>query len=134
MRLFFQFLFSIVFTLSASLAVAETVIVITDSANHVTNIPSKTRVIELDKPLQLHEKLSANLPSDPEQATKIAKTRLATTANELQKALQDVVDAWALGVAKLPAVVVGKYVVYGVTDVTHATALIHAYQAEEQHQ
>jgi|GEM_PF-5237141 len=70
MRLFFQFLFSIVFTLSASVAIAETVIVITDSTNLVSNVTNKTRIIELDKPLQLHEKLSANLPNDPQQAEK----------------------------------------------------------------
>lgn len=134
MRFFIPFLLSVVITLTASTVVAETVIVVTDSTHPISNIPSGARLIKLDRPLQLHEKLSANLPNDPAQAAQIASSRLAVSGNELQTALQEVVDAWALGIVKVPAVVLGNYVVYGVTDVAQATALIKAYQAKEQQQ
>lgn len=134
MRFLIQLLLSMVITVTASTVVAATIIVITNGNHPVSNIPSGARIIELDKPLQLHETLSENLPSNPEQAAQLARSRLTTSANELQSALQDVVDAWALGVTKVPAVVVGNYVVYGVTDVIQATATINAYQAKEQQQ
>jgi len=111
---------------------ADNVIVLTDNAHPVTNLPEKVRLIKLDEAEHLHEQLSANLPTDPQQATKIAKERLATSGNKLQQALQNVVDAWALGISKIPAVVIDNYVVYGVNDVGRAVTLIENYREQRQ--
>lgn len=57
-----------------------------------------------------------------------------TTIDQLKQtmrlALQDVVDAWSLGVTKVPAVVIDNYVVYGEADVNQAISQITAYQEE----
>lgn len=57
------------------------------------------------------------------------RERLATSAitQQLADAYKGVTDAWRVGVAKVPAVVVDqRYVVYGDTDVTRALTRIQA--------
>lgn len=47
-------------------------------------------------------------------------------------AYQGVADAWGLGIAKIPAVVVDRrYVVYGEPDVPRAVARINAYRSTQ---
>lgn len=49
-------------------------------------------------------------------------------------AYQGVADAWGLGIAKIPAVVIDRrYVVYGEPDVPHAVARIDAYRSTLRH-
>lgn len=94
-------------------------------------------MIELDAPERLVEsELSARLPSDPKQAVAIARLRLRDGGAAFQKRLalayQGVVEAWSLGIAKIPAVVVDrKYVVYGEPDVNRAVSLIEQYRSTQ---
>jgi len=80
--------------------------------------------------------LSAELPTDPEQATAIVKRRLSSGGADLQRriasAYQGVTDAWSLGVTSLPAVVVDqRYVVYGEPDVARAIAGIEQHRRNQ---
>ena len=61
------------------------------------------------------------------------RERLREGGRDLQRrigrAYQDVADAWGLGIAKVPAVVVDRrYVVYGEPDVARAMARIEAHR------
>jgi len=111
-------------------------IVVTDQDNSVYNLPAGTRVIELDAAVRLHDQLSADLPDNPAQAETVARARLENSGKQfqlaMQSALQGAVDAWTLGVSKLPAVVFDGHVVYGEPDVHQAQLKITAYQQREQ--
>jgi integrating conjugative element protein (TIGR03757 family) len=118
----------------AALASDLDVRVYTDDLHPVASQPGITvKVFKLDETQRLLSNLSANLPTDPSQAAAIARQRLAQGgANwqaRMQQASQGVADAWSLGIAKVPAVVVnGRYVVYGETDVGKALQLIEQYR------
>jgi integrating conjugative element protein (TIGR03757 family) len=91
------------------------------------------RVIELDAPLRLQRKLSAQLPADPTRAAVLAQRRLQQGGPDLQRRLaaayQGVVDAWQLGITKVPAVIVDqRYVVYGESNVARAVSWIETYR------
>ena len=119
---------------------AQNLTVVTDRHHPVINLPPDTRVIELDATESLLKQRFSDLPSDPTQAQKIARTRLQNTEenfqNALRIALQGTVDAWSLGITKIPAVIVDqRYVVYGQHDVGKALLQIQAYrEGEERHQ
>lgn len=111
---------------------AADVLVVTD-ASHPVKPVAGMRVIELDGPSRIEAELSANLPADRARAIAIVQQRLSDGEQDLQRrmahAYQDVADAWSLGIAKLPAIVVDRrYVVYGETDVAHAVSRIEAYR------
>ena len=117
---------------SSKAATAAEVLVITDSG-HPVQVATGTRVIELDLPVRIEAELAAGLPADPAQASAIVQQRLRGGGQELQRrigrAYQDVADAWGLGIAKVPAVVVDRrYVVYGESDVARAAAHIETYR------
>lgn len=121
--------------LLAPLALADEILVITDSL-HPVHVPPEARVIELDRPHYIKAKLSSNLPSAPDQSIPLVQQRLKTGGTPLQQQLllayQDVVDAWALGITNIPAVVVDRrYVVYGEPDAIKAVALIEAYRRNQ---
>lgn len=127
------------FCCSALLCVAVTVhaemIVVTDQNHPVSAVPAHTRVIEPDAANHLQQQLSAGLPDDPKQAAWIAKERLERSGTVLQQSmqatLQGVVDAWVLGVAKVPAVIVDRqFVIYGETDVNQAIEQIRKYREQ----
>jgi len=108
------------------------VLVVTDSL-HPVQSPAGTRVIELDQPVRIEARLTRNLPAAPDAAAELMRQRLRDGGSELQQrigqAYQGVADAWGLGVAKLPAVVVDRrYVIYGESDVAMAVAHIDAYR------
>lgn len=92
-------------------------------------------MIELDAPERfVQSELAAHLPTAPEQAAAIARQRLADGGAALQKRLalayQGVVEAWSLGITRVPAVVVDRrYVVYGEADVDRAVSLIEQYRS-----
>ena len=113
-------------------ATAAEVLVITDSG-HPVQIAAGTRVIELDLPARIEAELAAGLPADPVRASVIVQQRLREGGQALQRrigrAYQDVAEAWGLGIAKVPAVVVDRrYVVYGESDVARAAARIETYR------
>jgi integrating conjugative element protein (TIGR03757 family) len=124
--------------LPASLAVfspatyAADVVVVTDSRHPVKTMGGE-RLIELDEPSGIEAELSAQLPTDPEQATAIVKGRLNKGGADLQRriaaAYQGVADAWSLGITTIPAVVVDqRYVVYGEADVGRAVTRIEQHR------
>ncbi|QVI81843.1 TIGR03757 family integrating conjugative element protein [Pseudomonas syringae] len=120
------------------LANAETWIV-TDR-NHPVQAPAHVRVILLDESERLEAKLSEGLPANQQQAIAIIQQRLKSNdAQRLQRDLalaqQNLVDAWSMGVTKVPAVVVDrKFVVYGETNATVAEYRIAQWRAAAKHQ
>lgn len=118
---------------SSPLAVAD-VLAISNAAHPLTNVAG-ARVVLLDAPEGLEQQLSEGLPADPRQAAAIMQQRMRSASaqqlgRDLAKAHQDVADAWSLGVAKLPAVVVDRqYVVYGQPDVAAAVASIERFRS-----
>ena len=117
-------------------ASAADVLVVTDQ-QHPVSARIGLRVIDLDAPGRIVDSaLAAGLPTDPMRATAIARQRLQGGGNALQKRLalayRGVVEAWSLGVTKIPAVVVDRrYVVYGVPDVDRAVELIEQYRSAQ---
>jgi len=114
---------------------ADDVIVVTDS-RHPVQAPAGVRVIELDQATRIEGELAAHLPADPQQAAALVRQRLHDGGEALQRrighAYQCVADAWGLGIAKIPAVVVDRrYVVYGEPDVLRAVARINAYRSTQ---
>ena len=127
--------------LPASLAVfspvtfAADVVVVTDG-HHPVKTMGGERLIELDEAPRIVAELSANLPTDPDQATALVKRRLTQGGTDLQRriatAYQGVTDAWSLGITAVPAVVVDqRYVVYGEPDVARAIARIEQHRRTE---
>ncbi len=117
-------------------AFAADVLVVTDSRHPVKPMGGE-RIIELDQPARIEAELSAGLPADPNHAAALANQRLSTGHSDLQRrivqAYQGVADAWGLGVAKIPAVVVDRrYVVYGEPDVARAVTRIHTHQTADR--
>ncbi len=114
-------------------AAAAEVLVVTDSL-HPVQSPAGTRVIELDQAERIEAQLTRNLPAAPDAAAALLQQRLHDGGSELQQrigqAYQGVADAWGLGIAKLPAVVVDRrHVIYGESDVAKAVAHIDAYRS-----
>lgn len=123
-----HWLASIALTFLSAAAHAETW-VITDQA-HPVSAPTGVRIIRLDDQQRLEELLSRQLPADPRQAEATIQRFLSSPVgkrlqSDLAQAQQGVTDAWSVGVAKIPAVVVDRrYVVYGETDVSKAVTQI----------
>lgn len=110
-------------------------LVVTDS-RHPVQAPAGVRIIELDQATRIEVELAAHLPADPQQAAAAVRQRLHDGGEALQRrighAYQGVADAWGLGIAKIPAVVVDRrYVVYGEPDVSRAVARINAYRSTQ---
>lgn len=118
--------------LCGQVASAADVLVVTDSS-HPVQSTSGARVIELDLPERIEAELAAGLPNDPSRAAEFVQQRLRDGGQALQRrigtAYQGVADAWGLGIAKVPAVVVDRrYVVYGEPEVARAVARIEAHR------
>ncbi|RXU04276.1 integrating conjugative element protein [Pseudomonas syringae] len=113
--------------------------VITDR-NHPVQAQAHVWLILLDESERLEAKLSEGLPANQQQAIAIMQQRLKSNdAQRLQRDLasaqQNLVDAWSIGVTKVPAVVVDrKFVVYGVTDATAAEHRIAQWRAAAKYQ
>ncbi|MDC6489720.1 DUF1525 domain-containing protein [Pseudomonas syringae] len=113
--------------------------VVTDR-NHTVRAPARVRVILLDESERLEAKLSEGLPANQQQAVAIMQQRLKSSdAQRLQRDLtvaqQNLVDAWSMGVTKVPAVVVDrKFVVYGETNATAAEYRIDQWRTAAKHQ
>ncbi|WP_080033074.1 TIGR03757 family integrating conjugative element protein [Pseudomonas syringae] len=123
-----------------SFANAETWI-ITDRNHPVqAQAHAHVRTILLDESERLEAKLSEGLPANQQQAIAIMQQRLKSSdAQRLQRDLalaqQNLVDAWSMGVTKVPAVVVDrKFVVYGETNATEAEYRIAKWRTAAKHQ
>ncbi|WP_040069080.1 TIGR03757 family integrating conjugative element protein [Pseudomonas batumici] len=106
--------------------------VITDSA-HPVEVTADVRLIHLDRLDHLEAVLSGQLPADPALAQALFQESLTTeAAAEISQAHQDVVEAWSLGVTKMPAVVVDqRYVVYGDPNLERALAKIEQFRRDQ---
>ncbi|MFI3048671.1 TIGR03757 family integrating conjugative element protein [Pseudomonas coronafaciens] len=124
---------SLVMAAQITLTRAETW-VITDR-NHPVQAPTHVRLILLDEQERLETKLSEGLPANQQQAITIMQQRLKNAdAQRLQRDLalaqQNLVDAWSIGVTKVPAVVVDRtFVVYGEPNVLAAEQRIAQWRA-----
>lgn len=127
---------------SAAIAAEEigpSILVVTDR-NHTVQVAPNThdvRVIELDLPARIEAQLTTYLPNNPEQAGAQLRQRLHAGGDSLQQRLreayQGVVDAWQLGITRIPAVVVDRrYVVYGEPDVARALERITAHRSSQR--
>lgn len=130
-----QYLLFLLLMLPA-IALAET-LVFTDNAHPVSTVAG-TRVVLLDQQHHLETELSRDLPPDPQQAAAIIHARLNSTSgkrlqSDLANAQQALSDAWSLGIAKVPAVVVDRrYVVYSEPDVAKALESINRARSQPQ--
>ena len=125
------------FLFAGTSARAQNLIVVTDTQHPMPHIPDGAQVIQLDAADEINDLYFGNLPSDPVQAEKAARERIQHIdqiyQNTLRAALQGAVDAWTLGVTKIPAVIVDqRYVVYGESNVEQAVLRIKAYQENGQ--
>lgn len=122
--------------LAAHQATAAEIWIVTDGCSPVTGRQAAARVIEIDAPQRIEEELAARLPADPQQAAAQAGARLESGGSNQQQrmreAYQGLVDAWSLGITKVPAVVVDqRYVVYGEQSLDKALARIARYRGEQ---
>ena len=119
---------SLILTLLPVPVFAETV-VYTDSQHPAVNLSPDSRVIMLDAPQQLQQKIFGELPADHVQSKAIAQQIMQSAEwqqqqQQLATAYSGVVHAWELGVSKVPAVVFDdRDVVYGTADVAQAATL-----------
>ena len=125
----------LVLALCGQVASAADVLVVTDRS-HPVQSTSGARVVELDLPERIEAELAAGLPNDPSRAAALVQQRLRDGGPALQhrigSAYQGVADAWGLGIAKVPAVVVDRrYVVYGEANVERAVARIEQHKREQ---
>ncbi|KPY93764.1 Uncharacterized protein ALO94_03311 [Pseudomonas syringae pv. spinaceae] len=121
-----------------TLAHAETW-VITDR-NHPVQASAHVRLILLDESERLETKLSEGLPANQQQAIAIMQQRLKSSdvqrlQRDLALAQQNLVDAWSMGITKVPAVLLNrKFVVYGESDTIAAEYRIAQWRAAAKHQ
>ena len=119
------------FLLAAAAAPAHaTTWVITDSQHPVQG--NSDRLILLDAAEQLEAELSADLPTDPQQAAALAQQRLQSGGASLQKRLADayqgITDAWSVGIVKIPAIILNqRHAVYGEHDIEAAQAKVRQF-------
>jgi integrating conjugative element protein (TIGR03757 family) len=118
--------------MGAQVISASEVWVVTDS-QHPVKVPPGVRVTELDAAHRIEARLARGLPPNPERAAAVATQRLRALTPELTQALagayQGIVDAWSMGVTKIPAVIVDRrYIVYGERDVERAVSEIERYR------
>ena len=115
-------------TLADASTTTSPVWVITDRWHPVRG--EADRLIELDAPARIEAELSSRLLTDPGEAQAQVRNRLRDDVQEGPKqAYQGVTEAWSLGVAKIPAVVVGgRYVVYGEPDVARAVVRVEQWR------
>jgi len=108
--------------------------VVTDQAHPVTAVPTATKLIELDKTQGLENLLSHGLSTDQQTSADMVRSRLNPQVHrQLAAAYQNVVDAWALGIQKIPAVVVDrKYVIYGEANMERAISRIQRYRETQR--
>lgn len=119
--------------LASPMAHAEKLVVeaFYDENTRLLNIQQAERIAfvssyDLSAPSRLERQLSSGLPSNPEEASKIATARLKEGGNKLQNAFRNAYEgqmkAMSYNVEKLPAIVFngGQAIIYGEADVNKA--------------
>lgn len=92
----------------------------------------------LDAAKQLENRLFPLLSPAPEVAREQSLPLLSAPNSiqqrqQLETAYGDLIDAWSLGIRKVPAVVFDRrYVIYGTTDVRAARQQLAAFQSKQQ--
>lgn len=116
-----HYFFPLILFLASQAPHAQTVIY-TTSHNPVKDVEPGVLVFVLDEAQQLEQSLFPALSGNPEQAERQVQ-QIMTEPNWREKearltaAYQALSNAWSLGIAKTPAVVLdNQYVVYGTTD------------------
>ena len=115
---------------SIPFAMAQSVTIFTDSQTQLLNLPPSVVVVQLDASQRIEETMSADLPANPQEAERLMRARMQsgeweTMEAELQRNAEGLAKAKALGVTKIPAIVIDdRYVVYGVSDVSRAIEMI----------
>jgi integrating conjugative element protein (TIGR03757 family) len=122
----------VILSLGLESAWAVDIRVYTDAA-HPVSVPDSVRVIHLDEAARLQAEIFNHLPKEAAGAAEAVRERLHAQGDLLNRRLsaayQGVVEAWSLGVLKLPAIIVDRrYVVYGDTNVAHALSLVQQYR------
>lgn len=132
----FAFLISFNVTSSIHASDIETVKVFTTSSLRV--VPSKTvpaEIIKLDEGELLIRQLGSQLPNNQAAAEKEVFRRMATEdgkalVEQIGSVYDGVVEAWSLGITKLPAILIeDRYVVYGIYNVDDA---IKTYRSKQK--
>jgi integrating conjugative element protein (TIGR03757 family) len=119
-------------------AMAQTITAYTDSQTRLHNVPPATTIYELDAGLHIEDAMSVDLPPNTREAEQILRARMQSVEwrameAKLTRSAEGLAKAKALGVTKIPAVVVDdRYVVYGVTDVTQALQMIQAREVRHE--
>ncbi|WP_191091696.1 TIGR03757 family integrating conjugative element protein [Affinibrenneria salicis] len=100
--------------------------------------PQPDTVVQILEDVQNREQtLFPNLYTSPEQAERQALLRMQQPdwqekEARLTRAYQALMDAWSLGISKVPAVVFeDKYVVYGTTDIGLARQKLEAWRERQ---
>jgi integrating conjugative element protein (TIGR03757 family) len=106
--------------------------VVSDQQHPVSAGPN-VRIIRLDAPMRLQPQIGKGLSANAQDAAARIKRRLEASNAQLHRKLassyQDVIDAWRVGVQKIPAVVIDqRYVVYGEPNVARAVSTIEQYR------
>ncbi|HAT1684975.1 TPA: TIGR03757 family integrating conjugative element protein [Klebsiella oxytoca] len=128
--IFLLFLFS-------PLSPAQTVIY-TTARYPVKDLPPGVVVQTLEGVSELEQAAFPALSPDPQQAGRQARRRMQqpdwkTQEANLTRAYQVLLDAYTLGIEKVPAVVFDdRYVVYGTTDATLAQQKLDAWRESQR--
>lgn len=102
------------------------VVIYTDAGHPASVADESTRVVMLDAPQQLQDRLFGTLPDDPQAAAEAAHDVLSSpdwqeSERRLAESYRGVVAAWQLGLLRYPAVVFdSQYVVYGTASESEA--------------
>ncbi|MFP1817366.1 TIGR03757 family integrating conjugative element protein [Lonsdalea quercina] len=122
--------------LATQSAAAQTVIYTTEKWPVIS--PEPGTVVQMLEDIQKREQtLFPNLSASPKQAERQALLRMQQTdwqeqETQLTRAYQALMDAWSLGITKVPAVVFeDKYVVYGTTDIRLARQKLEAWRERQ---
>lgn len=124
-------------TICARVTIAADIWIVTDHHHPVQAPPPGACITELDAARSIEAIFAQRLPSHPDQAAAVATQRLDALTPELTRTLaaayQGIVDAWSMGITKIPAVIVDRrYIVYGERDVRRAVREIERYRSAQR--
>ncbi|KAA8994693.1 MULTISPECIES: TIGR03757 family integrating conjugative element protein [Pectobacteriaceae] len=132
----FRCFLTLLITLATQSTAAQAIIYTTGKWPVIS--PQPDTVVQILEDVQNREQtLFPNLYTSPEQAERQALLRMQQPdwqekEARLTRAYQALMDAWSLGISKVPAVVFeDKYVVYGTTDIGLARQKLEAWRERQ---